>query len=235
MKADPQLHPAQTSVLYALRHTKDARFSELLKNTSMESDVFKFHVRKLQSLGLITKQASGNYSLSAVGKEFANRLDEESGELLKQPKPSIIMVVRSKKRGETYFLSQKRLREPFRNFWGVISAPIIAGQSVLDIAASELLKQTGIRADFVVRGSVRVIDYDDKDILLEDKLFTILTADIEDCPPPHAWYSGESMWTTRAELLARKPVFPMTSQILEFIDSDDVFLELTHHYDSADY
>lgn len=229
------LHPAQSSTLFELRHTKRARFSDLLRTTTLTSDSFKFHLRKLTALGLITKDDDGLYILTPRGKEFANRLDEKTGMQIMQPKCSMLLMVASVRHGETVYLAHMRQREPFYGFWGIGSAPVVRGMSLVDSATHELKKQSGIDAKFTVKSMLRVIDKNPDGEVLEDKLFGIMYAILPEPVQPHEWYGGHSEWLTREELLAKKPLFPTTTATFDIIESGLTFDETTCVYTDDEY
>ena len=229
------MHPAQASVLYALRHESSARFSELLRTTTLTSDVFKFHMRKLVTLGYVNKRTDGLYELTARGKEYANRLDEQTGREILQPKSSMLLIARVAWDDETYYLAHRRTREPFSGFWGIASAPVLRGVPIAKSAHDEFLKQTGIVAEFLVSGSFRVIDKNPAGEVLEDKIFTIMTTELAECLPPHRWHGGESKWMTRNELLGKEPLFPITQQVFNMIDSGQQFAEAVCVYTDEQY
>lgn len=229
------IHPAQRAVLYELRHQTEARFSELLRKTNLTSDTFKFHLRKLADLGLLEKLPSGEYSLTASGKEYANRLDEKTGLEIAQPKASMLLLLIAQHGGETYYLAHCRQREPFRGFWGIASAPVLRGVSLGDAAASEVLKQTGIHATFSPKGLYRVIDTTDDGEVLEDKLFSLMVAHVDGLPTPHEWHGGDSVWLSRNELLAKSPLFPITERVLTMVETDERFVEEVCVYDRDQY
>lgn len=231
MKSKEALHSAQTSILETLRHATRARYSELLHPTGLAGDIFKYHLRTLVRQKYVVKADDGAYELTAEGKEFANRLDRRTGRELEQPKASMLLVVRS----EGKYLAHKRTREPFRDFWGIASAPMLRGVPIRESAARELKKQTGLTAEFRTVGLQRVIDTRPNGTVLEDKLFCLLVADVAGCPAVHAWYGGESYWLTRAELLAKPRLFPTTKTSLDIVEQGETFSEAICVYDPSEY
>jgi predicted transcriptional regulator/ADP-ribose pyrophosphatase YjhB (NUDIX family) len=220
-----KLHPAQASILYYLRHNPEARYSELMRTTTLESDVFKFHIRKLISEGLLEKTDAGMYHLTAPGKEYANRVDEKNRHEIAFPKTSMLIVVTHKTDGQTYYLAHQRKRDPFMGYWGVLSGPLPKGRLSIDAAKSELLKQAGIIADLQVCGTIRTIDKNEADDVLEDKIFVVLNADLPSRETPHQWHAGQTAWMTRDELLVQKPLFNTTTDVFRMLDSDEHFIE----------
>lgn len=235
MDSKNRLHPAQATVLSTLRGATRARYSELHRPTTLEGDRFKYHLATLVRRGLVFKAVDGAYELTAEGKEFTNRLDEHTGREIPAPKSSTLLVVRSRKAGQLYYLAHRRTREPFRDYWGIASAPVLRGVPLRESAARELYKQSGIKADFSVAGMQRVVDTLSNGTVLEDKLFTLLVADVPHLPATRDWYGGESMWLTRQELLAKPKLFYTTATSLDMVEHGITFNEQTCVYDKSDY
>ncbi|MBP6037857.1 MAG: hypothetical protein KA604_00775 [Candidatus Saccharimonas sp.] len=235
MEYNIKLHAAQASVLHTLRHATRARYGELRKPTGLESDIFKYHLGKLLKTHYIVKAEDGLYELTAEGKEFANRLDEKNGREIEQPKPSMLLVISSERDGITYYLGHRRTREPFRDFWGIGSAPVLRGVTICDSAVREVKKQTGLTIKPEIVGFFRVIDRSDRGRVLEDKLFALLYASVDNCPQPIYWYGGESVWLTRSELLAKPKLFPTTKAALDMAENRTSFAETTCIYCIDEY
>jgi predicted transcriptional regulator len=218
---DARLHKVQTSMLYALRHTESARYSDLMRPTGLTSDVFKFHVRNLVQQGLIEKGEDGTYRLTSRGKEFANNLDEAARSVQKQPKLTLrICLGRENDKGETEYLFQERLRNPFWGYWDTIGGPVLWGESIEDAASRELRKQTGLSATFSVKAFMRVRDFNETTgDLLEDKLFAVLKADDYSGTLANTWQGGRNAWMTAGELLATNKYFESTPKMLALLQS----------------
>ena len=148
-------------MLRRLRRGQSARFSELMRPTGLTSDSFKFHLRRLQDYGWLQKMPDGSYSLTPAGKELANNLDEVRRTIQKQPKLSVLIVAERTVDGISQYLLQRRLRQPYYGFWGLLSGPVGWGESLEAAAQRELLKQTGFTACCTVRSFLRVTDGDD--------------------------------------------------------------------------
>ncbi len=231
MKSEGKLHNAQSTVLYTLQYATRARYSELRRAAGIESDIFKFHIRKLQKIGYIVKADDGLYELTAEGKAFVGRLDKGTGREIEQPKSSMLMVVRC----GNYVLGHRRDREPFNGFWGIASAPVLRGVPLTESAARELKKQTGIDAHFRVGGSYRVIDKNTRGTVLEDKIFAVMVAELDRLAPPHRWSGGFSEWMPVDELLKKPHLFPITAAIFEMLAAAIPFREDTCTYTDAEY
>ena len=232
---NPQLPKAQIDILHRLIYATRARFSELLRLTDMESDSFKFQLRKLQTLGFIAKANDGLYELTPEGKAFASRLSKATGREIEQPKSSLLLLVTAKERGQTYVIGHLRTREPFNGFWGIASSPVLRGVPLLESARRALKKQTGLEADFAVRGMMHVIDTTPDGEVREDKLFALVHARLDARTPLGGWSGGVSAWMTPDELLAQSKLFPTTKIVLRAIDYPIDFYEASYAYDDDEY
>lgn len=221
MKIEQKLHAAQSAILYTLQYATRARYSELMRAAAMESDIFKFHVGKLSRQRYIVKADDGFYELTAEGKALASRLDRQTGREIEQPKSSMLMVVRC----GSFVLAHRRAREPFNGFWGIASSPVLRGVPLVESAERALRKQTGLDARFHVAGSYRVIDKNTHGVVLEDKIFAVMVADVDRLAQPLPWSGGESKWMSQSELLQKVPLFPSTAAVFEMITAQIPFRE----------
>lgn len=231
------LHPAQLSILETLRHTEQARFSVLMTPTGLTSDSFKFHLQKLQKQGHVEKLPTGQYCLTAIGKEFANNLDSKSKTLAKQPKVSVQLIVRQTgEDGVERYLFQERRRNPYFGYWGFIGGPVYWGLAPENVAAQELAKQTGLSGSFCVRSTLRKRNFRQTDsALLEDKLFLLIEATDIQGTLTNDWYAGFNAWLTLDELHAKERAFAEADRMIAMLrqripyDSLDVYDDETNY------
>jgi len=226
-------HPAQSSVLHALRHAQSLRFSALMQPTGMESATFKFHLRTLVTAKLIEKTPAGDYRLTPAGKELANRFDEQESTVARQPKLSLLVIVPEP--GGDRFLFQQRKRNPYFGFWSTIGGPVQWGEDAAQSAARELHKQTGLTAACSVRAFLRIRDYKKPTgELLEDKLFIVLEA-IDVAGELHTWYGGENRWMTEKEFTAQQKYFPSVCDALAMLRENKMYATKDVQYEAEDY
>jgi len=230
-----ELHKAQVSILRTLRHTTAARYTVLRQPTDLESDVFKFHLRKLVRQQYVRKLDSGEYELTSAGKEFANNLSESEQRTQKQPKLSVAIIASREFDGTKKYLCQQRLRSPFYGFWGCLSGPVQWGESFEIAAQREFEKQTGLTATYVVRAFYRSTDYSEKDILLEDKLFAIVEASDVCGEITNDWQKGFNAWLGLAELKTQEKYFTSTCDFIAMLESGEQFRVRFPHYAQSEY
>lgn len=231
----PELHRAEILVLRTLRRNISSRFNELMKPTGLQSDAFKFYVRRLRELGYIEKDNDGNYSLTTKGKEFANNLDEETAMIQKQPKLSMIITARNPS-DASQLLFQRRLRHPYYNFYGAISGPVKWGEEIEVAAARELTKQTGLTATYDVVAFYRQKDRDNETgAILEDKLFAVVEATVEQDNLSNTWTGGHNEWMTLEAYRQQEKRFPSTDGILQMMASHHTYASEEASYTRDEY
>jgi predicted transcriptional regulator len=230
------IHRYEASILRTLRWAEASRFSQLMQPTGLTSDSFKFYLRKLQKSGHVEKGQDGLYRLTADGKEYANNLDDRRLERQKQPKLSIVAVVcREGVDGNKEYLFQERLRQPFLHYWGLISGPILWGQTAEDTAAHEMTKQTGLSANFRLSGFCRVRDYLTDGGLLEDKLFMVMTTDSLVVDPDNVWGGGRSAWMSLDALQSQPHYFHNTVEFVRMVENGTPYMSSDRQYDETEY
>lgn len=216
-----EMHPAQVSVLRTLRHVQSARYTDLRLPTGLESDAFKFHLNKLVSAGYAAKLESGEYVLTASGKEFANNLSEELPSIQKQPKLSVAVIATRSFDGVTKYLLQQRRRNPYYDFWGCITGPVQWGEPIEATAQREFEKQTGMTAHYIVRAFYRETDFaTETDGLLEDKLFAVVEATGVTGEITNTWQKGFNAWMTLDDLQEQKKYFTSIYDFTEMLENN---------------
>lgn len=208
MAHNVQIHDAQTAILKELLFKECASFSELQKQTPLDSDHFKFHIKRLVDIGFVNKDNSGSYRLSAKGKEYANKIDTENGVIERQPKCAVIIVLQDK---AGRVLAQERKKHPYFGFWGYPGGKIRWGETIVDAAHRELLEETGLAADLVYRGVYheRVQSAETNEII-EDKIFHVVHGKNPTGDLLKVFEGGENMWLTVEDLNSKLKKYKST-------------------------
>jgi hypothetical protein len=149
MATEINLHPIQGKILKILLFQKQARFRDLNPD-KISTDQFSFHLKMLLDQGLLTKTEKGTYTLTAKGKEFANRFDTEKIALERQAKVAVLVVGITKEGSQTKYLTQLRLKQPYFGYRGFVSGKIRWGEDVLAAAERELSEETGLKASLAI-------------------------------------------------------------------------------------
>lgn len=228
MTHEVKIHEAQTTILRELLFIPSASFSELRKQTSLESDHFKFHVARLQDEGYIEKSAiDGKYFLTHKGKEYANKLDTDKNVIERQPKSTVIIVLQQKDK----VLVQERLKHPFFGYWGYPGGKIRWGETILEAAARELEEETKLSADFTYRGVYHEhVESAETGEIIEDKIFHIVAAANPTGEIMDAFEGGRNYWMSLDELAVIDKKYQSTDIETSLGLGKESFVEARHIY-----
>ncbi len=234
MSFEADIHKAQVSILRELLFHPSANFAKLQKPTGLDSDHFKFHIKRLVELEYVEKTSEGHYTLTQKGKEYAHRLDTDENTIEKQPKLSVALIVENK---EGKFLSQQRLKQPYYGFWGRLTGKVRWGETLLETAERELLEEAGLTADLRVAGFYHKMDYrKNEGSLLEDKLFVIVYGK----NPKGALITDDeghhNEWLTNEELAKKDKLFESVPEITAMGQQGALgYIEQKYYYTPEEY
>ncbi len=210
-------HELQKLIVQRLIHAPRAQFNELW-NKDGESNVFAYHLKKLEEQGVIEKFADG-YGLTPKGRELSTFIEGETGELAKLPTPTVIMLVRQGSK----FLCQRRLKEPFYGYWGFLSGKINFGWNPVECAVRDLKEEAGLEAKNArLKALSFVKTYEQGKILHHHLMYIVEITEVQG-----QWlektHKAENAWLTADEYLAKER-FPDTWFSKELMSSSDVFV-----------
>jgi ADP-ribose pyrophosphatase YjhB (NUDIX family)/predicted transcriptional regulator len=235
MSYEPDVHEAQTSILRALLFAKEAGFAKLQKTTSLSSDHFTFHIKKLSEAGLIAKN-DGRYTLTQRGKEYANRMDTDQNEIEKQPKVSVALLVERRVGDRREFLVQQRLKHPYYGFYGRLGGKVRWGESFEEAAARELEEEAGLEASFTYKLLFHKRDFKKSDSpLLEDKLFIVMHTDKVTGSLMEEFEGGKNFWMTEEEFTAQEKRFVSAHDFVVHMDNGVAYHAQDFFYEDAEY
>lgn len=218
------LHPIQSQILCKLLFVKTASFSEL-NETKIGSDQFSFHLRQLTDWGLIEKSEDGKYVLTTAGKEFANRFDTCAREVERQPKIGVCVIGIKNENGETKYLAQQRLKQPYYGLWGFVTGKIRWGEKTYEVAARELIEETGLTGEVKLIGLKHKMDLNQDGKLLEDKYFLTFRVENTKGELLEKFEGGANKWMTKEELLGQEELFDDVEEILEMVERNSFEFE----------
>jgi len=210
-------------VLKKLLFLKTAKFSDL-KVENITSDLLSYHLRELVERGLIVKSENG-YSLSSAGVDFAGRMDTDTKKIEKQPKVTMVLIVRKIEAGITYFLIQRRKKQPYFNFVGFPTGKLRYGETVIEGADRELLEEANIKARFTHSFVLHEMVYGIDKNILEDKFFNIMSGEytsgeIKDVE------GGENFWSSLEEFYKLSPKYHNEDEIFNwYLNGQKDFVE----------
>lgn len=236
MSFEPETHEAQSAILRHLLFEKNASFSDLRRTTSLGSDHFNFHIRKLIDKGYVEKKGEW-YRLSRSGKEYANRMDTDERRIERQPKVSIaITLERINERGESEFLFQQRKKNPYYDFWGRVGGKMRWGETVIEAAQRELREETGLEADFTYKLLYHKTDFDKHTSnILEDKIFLCVYANAYRGDLIEVFEGGVNRWMTHQEFQRQPKRFKSVDEFKELMEAGEIFAERSFFYNESEY
>jgi ADP-ribose pyrophosphatase YjhB (NUDIX family) len=240
MSHEVKIHDAQTLILRDLLFKPSAGFAELQKSTGLESDHFKFHIKKVVELGYVEKMPGGDYCLTKAGKEHANKLDTDTNTIERQPKVSILICGWRTRNDsdEIEYLVTERLKNPYYGFLARVGGKQRWGETVIEGAARELMEEAGLEADFEYVGIYHKMDYlKETGELLEDKIFVCVTAQNFRGELTKTYEGGANHWMTIDEIKQHgKWFYGLVEESENFVNGlYPNFTEKKFHYSKQDY
>ena len=235
MSHEATIHPVQTHILRHLLFTPGASYSQLQKQTGLDSDHFKFHSGRLVELGFIEKQ-DRNYSLTPKGKEYANKLDTDNNTIERQPKTAVLLGVEKTIDGVQHFLFQERLKHPYFGYWGIMGGKIRWGETILEGAARELMEETGLIAKLRYVGVYHehTFQYESGE-LLEDKIFHLVHCTEPEGELIEEFEGGRNVWMSVEAARALKKRFDSFDTELDMILENTSFVERQTFYSKDEF
>lgn len=232
MSHEAKIHEIQTAILRELLFTREASFSELRKQTDVESDHFKFHIARLSDTGYITKNDNGKYSLTLVGKEYANKLDTDKNVIERQPKSAVIIVLKQ----DDQVLVQERLKHPYFGFWGYPGGKIRWGETILEAASRELAEETGLAASMTYRGVYHErVESAEEGTIMEDKIFHIVSGTNPSGVQNDTFQGGRNAWMSLKDLALIEKKYLSCDIETKIGLGEESFIEATQKYTKDEF
>ncbi|MFH1064414.1 MAG: NUDIX domain-containing protein [Candidatus Woesearchaeota archaeon] len=191
-------HPIQKKILLDLIHKPSATFAELL-GTERDSSKFSYHLTKLESDNMIRKR-DGKYSLSDEGRKESAFIEGDTGSKALFPTFANVLIVRD---GDK-ILVQKRLKEPFYGYWGLISGKINFGFNIEECAKRDLEEETGLVAGKSrMMGINQAKTFEDGKLIFHHMMFYVRLDDLSG-ELKNTTHKGENEWVTVEEFMRRE-------------------------------
>ena len=205
------------AIILKLIHNPRLQFNELWAKQG-ESNLFTYHLKKLEDEGLVTKFDDG-YGLTVEGKKLSAFIEGDTGGKAELPTPTVIVVPRKGNK----ILCQQRLKEPFYGVWGVVSGKINFGWNPLECAKRDLLEETGLTAhDATLRMIEFMKTYDNEKLLHHHLMYFV---EVSECSGELKvnTHKAHHEWLTPEEYKA-KPKFPGNWMVDVVLPSKNFFI-----------
>lgn len=227
-----QIHTIQLHILKIMLFKKDARYSEIKPSKSMENNQFDFHLNQLIKIGYVVK-INAKYSLTNLGKEYANRMDTDIVIIPPQAKVSVLLC--PVKKSEKEYLIYTRLKQPFFGCQGFMSGKVKYGEKILDAARRELKEETGLtgRPEIFCIKHYLVSDKTTKKLVEDKILFYCMVKDAKGKIKPnnegkYEWVKHNCLPEYVTNHFEDYKVFQNDIDNLNNFDGNIVFEEITH-------
>lgn len=219
-------HPIQIKTLVSLVYSESLHFSELNASAAAEmtSDNFTFHLRKLQSLGLVEKDGD-MYFLADKGVEYASRIDLKSSHVHKQPKCSISIAIYKDESEKEVLLAQRKY-QPLRDTWGIHTEKMRLGDTFEEAIRRCLKSETGIQ-DYTYKwaGVSHLIRYNDG-VLLADvvhNLFRIYPQSLDTLELETKEIRNE--WCKVGDVSKKSPTTPTFQEVFKAMREQEIVFQ----------
>lgn len=238
MSHEAKIHKAQTKILRELLFQPKTNYASLQKQTGLESDHAKFHIKRLLDLGYISRK-DRMYSLTPRGKEYANKLDTDTNTIERQPKSSVIMIVCRDDADEKRYIVQQRLKNPYYGFMSFYSGKIRWGESIFETAVRETKEETGLLTeaeDWNHRGIYHeIVRHKNTGEIVEDKVFHIMFTDKFRGKLVKEYEGGKNFWMTAKEAKEQPKRFKSFDIEMRAASRRIPFTEVIDEYDDQEF
>lgn len=206
-----QLHPIQLWVLTKLLFAPQLSYSDIKPSDDIWGNQFSFHLHQLEELWYIIKGESG-WQLTLIGKEYANRISDETQKIEKLPKVSVLLWCTRDGVAGLELLIYTRFKHPFYGKQWLFGGKVKYGETIEQAAERELYEETGYVGQATLVGVKHYLVYSaTTEQLLEDKYMRVCSVN-----NPHWEFVPCDEWEYQ-----RIPVSELGTQITNHFNVDD--------------
>lgn len=215
------MHPIQSGILEKFMYKTRLRFRDLLP-ADIRSEHFTYHLKELIKQGYL-KNGKVFYTLTNKGKDFIGSLDEQTLDIEKNPKVSVLIYIRKKDKKERYeYLMHKRLKQPYFGKVGNITGKVKYGESLKDAAKRELLEETGLSGRVKLNHFYHKIRKTQKGETVQDSIFAVFLVE-EPKGRLVQPKDGKFFWIELGNLYKRKDLFDDVKENFKKLLDDSYF------------
>jgi 8-oxo-dGTP diphosphatase len=203
-----------------------------LNTQHLTTDLFTYHLKKLIKDDYIQKLDSGAYSLTDIGKNIVSKLDGRTFQIEEQCKTVVVVICSKVENDKTYYLLQKRSRQPLKDYYCLPGGKSRLGESLTEAVLRELKEETGLSGNPVlaeIRHTTK-LSTNDKQILSDDIIYCYkienLMGELIDVDK-----EGINQWFTVDEILKLDKLVKNTIESIKSIQNQWIkFIEEKHIY-----
>jgi len=155
------MHWIERHILKVLAFSDSKRYKEL-KPDNVDGNLFQYHAKQLEKLGLIERDASG-YRLTSVGKVFVADLSQTKLMNARKSPRNISMIITKNNEGQHLLFKWKR--QPYRELVSFVFGRQLYGQPVIESAKEQLFFKAGHSAKLSYLGTADIINAQQGDIV----------------------------------------------------------------------
>ena len=207
----------RNQILLKLIHSPEARFSDIW-DKKIESNVFTYHLKKLETEGLVEKKDE-LYSLTDKGRQESAFIEGTTGDKAMMVVPVVVIIVIDEKK----VLVQRRLKEPFYGYHGFISGKINFGFNAVECAARDLLEETDLSADLELKGISMTKTFNDGKLAFHHFFFTVLGKNHRG-KLKYETHKEENFWVSLDDTSKLENKFPDFDYVLDLVQGDKFFI-----------
>ncbi len=185
------------------------------KPEDVDNDQYNYHLQQLVKEGLIEK-GKLKYFLTEKGKKFVEDTFpvNPEGEVVDHFKVAALMIVVRKGKSGLQILYQNRKRHPNFDAKNIPGGPIIRGKSIEESAKLRLKQETGLEAEFMIKGVLRKIRKESEGELFGDMFFFICLADKFSGELENETSFGENYWIDIDEAIENEKNSDLGSELV---------------------
>jgi ADP-ribose pyrophosphatase YjhB (NUDIX family) len=227
VKYQGTINETQAFIMGQLFLRGSLRFAQI-NTENVPSDQFSYHLRQLIKYGLVEKSADNLYSLSVMGRSRAILLDTKANKFIEQGFVACRVILARSLGDKTEYLMQRRTKVPYKGYIGEPGGKILFGEDVLTAARRNMLAETGLQCNMMLRG---LVHFKDKYLgrIVQDKYFFLASASNPRGELLAQGETGENIWMTLRELASNPKTYQgVTNMIALSAGPAFGFIEQTH-------
>jgi len=183
------MHWIERHILKVLAFSDTQRYKEL-KPDSVDGNLFQYHAKQLEKLGLIERKSTG-YRLTSAGKIFVADLSQTKLMNARKTPRVVTMIIAVNKQGQHLLFKWKR--QPYRGLISFVFGRQIYGQPAIESAKEQLFFKTGYSAKLNYLGYADIVNKQQDDIIDHLSVSIFEAKDLKEESSPDG-LTGEYFW-----------------------------------------